>query len=469
MKNKCLIIALTVLLFQNSFLCVLASNSALSIDAAKTAHELYEKKDYKASAQYYEKAFNSTGDNLFKENAIVSHSNHIIQLDNSEKYNDAVIYCETVLKPYHSNPRIREAMSEMYYSRGVDFFYDGKYKEAKKDFENSLTYANVEEQKDRAIDSLAKTNKAIKHGLVPKKRVKTEASQSIPDSIALIEKKVYGSTYSDKPILERVSTLEKDKLGKIYNNESLIARIQRLKTHMGIKNVALTKDDYISAIIEQSNGKVSIFHKMPIMIYFQSDTPEFYKKEFKDIAKEGFAEWGKINKRLKFDYTNNPRLADIQVVWKDEYKDFNWSPTLQTQDIDEQKKRMKYKKASSLVKIGSIATMVAGSLIGVPFLGSVGSIGSGLASPLLDYKSHGSDINTEIVLGTRHLKGLDDSLINQKIRQMAMHQIGHAIGIYGHSNNPNDIMCEYYKTNTLSERDINTINEIYKEKVKDSK
>ncbi|MCK7478674.1 MAG: matrixin family metalloprotease [Candidatus Moduliflexus flocculans] len=51
-----------------------------------------------------------------------------------------------------------------------------------------------------------------------------------------------------------------------------------------------------------------------------------------------------------------------------------------------------------------------------------------------------------------------------KIKQIATHQMGHAIGIYGHSNNPADIMYKDFTVSELSQRDISAIREIYKSK-----
>ena len=51
-----------------------------------------------------------------------------------------------------------------------------------------------------------------------------------------------------------------------------------------------------------------------------------------------------------------------------------------------------------------------------------------------------------------------------QLNKIAMHEIGHAIGILGHSDNINDIM--YYSTasqrqSTLSSKDVDTVKKIY--------
>ena len=56
-------------------------------------------------------------------------------------------------------------------------------------------------------------------------------------------------------------------------------------------------------------------------------------------------------------------------------------------------------------------------------------------------------------------------MTNDELLSVIIHEIGHALGIRGHSKNKNDIMyynTETYQNTTLSDRDINTLYEIYK-------
>lgn len=59
---------------------------------------------------------------------------------------------------------------------------------------------------------------------------------------------------------------------------------------------------------------------------------------------------------------------------------------------------------------------------------------------------------------------LNNSYNDKEILSIALHEIGHALGIMGHSKNLNDIMyfsMESYKNGTISRKDINTIFRIY--------
>ncbi len=49
-----------------------------------------------------------------------------------------------------------------------------------------------------------------------------------------------------------------------------------------------------------------------------------------------------------------------------------------------------------------------------------------------------------------------------QFKLLVLHEIGHALGIFGHSNNANDIMYTLKGAPSLSPRDINTVNILYK-------
>lgn len=48
-----------------------------------------------------------------------------------------------------------------------------------------------------------------------------------------------------------------------------------------------------------------------------------------------------------------------------------------------------------------------------------------------------------------------------KIYGILLHEIGHVLGIAGHSPNDSDLMSAYSETITISARDIATLNKIY--------
>ncbi len=63
----------------------------------------------------------------------------------------------------------------------------------------------------------------------------------------------------------------------------------------------------------------------------------------------------------------------------------------------------------------------------------------------------GTDQDRDIPLETRQ----------QQVQRFALHELGHAIGLWGHSTNPDDIMYTRPIASHLSERDIRTVRRLY--------
>ena len=67
-------------------------------------------------------------------------------------------------------------------------------------------------------------------------------------------------------------------------------------------------------------------------------------------------------------------------------------------------------------------------------------------------------VRMELAVDGSNGQPMSDSIM----KLLSLHELGHAIGIWGHSDNPNDIMFDTLDAQTgLSARDINTINRLY--------
>lgn len=80
------------------------------------------------------------------------------------------------------------------------------------------------------------------------------------------------------------------------------------------------------------------------------------------------------------------------------------------------------------------------------------------------HTSTGKYMNSAVVrIKYTNNRNPDKLMFNNEIYQVAVHEIGHALGIMGHSSNRNDIM--YPTTDIIgihaSNRDVNTIREFY--------
>jgi predicted Zn-dependent protease len=445
-----------------------------AISFANKAHSFYQEKDYLNAAKYYDKAIEISPKKILKENAVVSYSSYAQGLVNQGEYTKALEIMEKAFRKYPSAIKIKEQISDIYYYRSTEYFYVGKFDNARSDIENSMKFAVVEDQKLRAKENTDKINCAISQNLTPMTNPETSFDFGISETLSILENKVFDKTNDNLEIEERIKKLEKQTLKQNFPNESVSKRVERLKvkiapnyfvTHAQKSQTSINaQHNYISQIIDQSDGKVSVFGKMPVKVYIETSNTTLFKKEYKDVVVNAFSEWGKAtNDLIKFEYVNNPSTANIKVNFKETQEEYPWKPTLKTVNINEKEEKAKYKKASKMVNIASIATMVAGSLFGVPFIGSIGALGQSVASPLLAYKSMDTETTSpDLIIGLADINTLGSEKAKSLLKRRCLHQIGHSLGIYGHSPDPSDIMYVDYAAEQVSERDINTINEIYK-------
>jgi tetratricopeptide (TPR) repeat protein len=440
---------------------------------ASQAHKEYEAKNYLKAGELYEKAYQTSKSKVLLDNSIIAYLSYAFDMANDKKYAEAVKYCEKVLSLSPKDKNAKELLSDVYYSRGSDNFYRGFISKAKEDLNLSLNYSVLPEQAQKAREGLSQLSgmEDKKEKPVPQLPI-LSVNKSVPELLQLMEMKIYGETHDKLSIIERIRKLEGDVFNKKSEGESIINRVNKLKEailpEIAMKNInsyqAPCGSDYIQEIIRQSQGTVKIYGNMPIRVYFEEPQAKIYKSFYKKAAEDAFKEWEQASAgKIQFKTVNDPRQCDFKVEWTDNYEDFNWKPKLVAEDTNAEKQREKYAKASTLVKVGSTVLSLAGAFVGVPALGAVGYLGGGVASPLLGYKSMDPNKGPKIVkINTGVTNGLSEEDSKLKIKQITLHQTGHILGIYGHSQDSGDIMYENFSVNKLSQRDINTIKEIYK-------
>lgn len=484
MKNKLISLIITLSFFFNINVPITYAAVSKSVQNQKilegnklvgVGHSAYNNHNFLKAGESYEKAYQITGTKLYKENADVAYKAYVSDLLNTKSYEKALFYANKLFSANSNDKQVKELLSEIYFSRGQEYFYTGESTKAKSDIEMSIKYAIDAEQKNRGKDALEKLKQISDSNSQVTPKYQETSDGSFLEVLNAVEIKLYGKSNETQPVLDRIKKLEKESLGKNYENDSLIVRVDRLKRsiipeytvsqsqqqsfHLDNPNDA----NYVQSINEQSMGRVTVFGKMPITVYIEDADVKPYKKFYTDEVEEALHSWEKAtDDKIKFKIINDPMKSDIKIVWTENFEDFPWKPVIKKEDLSAEKERMKYKKASTLVQMGSIAAMLAGGLLGVPVIGGVGAVGNQLASPLLMMKGTNNErLSPDVKINVKITKNLTDEQSKIKIKEITMHQIGHALGIYGHSSNPNDIMYENFAVDKLSERDKNTIKFIY--------
>ena len=263
---------------------------------AKIGHDAYDQKQFLKAAQYYEKAYNLSKNKVYQDNFMTAYTSYAYNLAATKDFENALKYGNKLLFIKPNDQNTKELMSEIYYSRSMDYFYNGIPDKARNDLEESLKFSVNKEQTDRAKDALAKIDIAVRNRQIPAARYQETQNGSVPEIVGDLENKIYGKSTTSAPIQNRISTLEKDTLGKTYDSDSLMLRIERLKRtiYPDYSNQAQPQsqsnpsantvydDTYISEIIRQSDGKITIFGKMPIMVYINDCNVKPYKNFYKD-------------------------------------------------------------------------------------------------------------------------------------------------------------------------------------------
>jgi tetratricopeptide (TPR) repeat protein len=196
-----------------------------------------------------------------------------------------------------------------------------------------------------------------------------------------------------------------------------------------IKQRELSNEDdphhgtYLSSV--SINGKPCRWQrsKMPIKVYIDNPSElRGYRSEYRRQFLSGLDEWARASDyRLHFITVSSRENADVTVDWTNEVSAIN--PT-NARDIEQGSTEM--------------------------FIGKLG--------------------NGDYIVGKAHIRILlrykkrDQELSTSEVRNVCLHEIGHMLGMRGHSTNNEDIMffCENPSgSGSLSDRDRRTILELY--------
>jgi len=198
------------------------------------------------------------------------------------------------------------------------------------------------------------------------------------------------------------------------------------------------RSDYLDAVLKESKNKTLKFQKMPIPVYITPSAEFGYNK----AVREAMDDWGgRTNGLITFVEVKNQKDARIVVVYNHLGIKAGSECSLGAHTVTKWKSRGPGKL--TILPVGSIPVPLY-----IPALG-----------PKYSVPPQMIEVNLDV------LHGQDAELRPLVLKNITTHELGHALGMLGHSPVKGDMMY----TNTdeysrISQRDINTVTKLYQRK-----
>jgi hypothetical protein len=253
----------------------------------------------------------------------------------------------------------------------------------------------------------------------------------VSESLTHLESALDLSNSTPETLVLRLAHLETKVFGTPQSG-SLKERIAKLNQKV------FASDNYFPTVMHATNNKVMRFRQLPIPVLISPIANQNYMQAC--IA--GFERWERATEGLvRFTQVDDPNTARIKVTWSHLGGDTDATGcTLGAHTITKWQKKPK-------ANLGAVSLAQMPIPIVVPRLGTKYSVPPQII-----------EVNLDLI------DARDPKTRYQLLENVVAHELGHALGLLGHSPNKNDMMYSQTDENSkLTQRDINTIQKLYQQ------
>jgi predicted Zn-dependent protease len=214
---------------------------------------------------------------------------------------------------------------------------------------------------------------------------------------------------------------------------------------------------YLDAIFKTTEGRVIRWNKFPIRVFIADGKENNrFKMAYAQAVIDALEAWkqstgGFVSSVL----VKNEQAADVIVTWTDTYTDRFAS----MEEVPDYYKKYAVPKANPMMRVLQVASMLA------PGYFSLAPQAVGAALQYQQVKKLQVLVDeSKIQMGLSVTDGLSEEAAKQLVFNMAMHEIGHVVGLKGHSAQEGDVMFPKLGTTSLSKpsgRDMETLRQLY--------